>query len=329
MATDILIIGLRFVGASLGLAIAQSEWDAKLTGYDPNGGAARQARKIGAVSRLVFRTDSAAARADMILLCSPADSVRQHLESLVPQLKPEAVVIDTSPLKGDIVRLAGELLVERRAYVGAIPILSPKQLYTAGSGDPPPEPDAFRGGLMAMVVPPQTRESAVDLALVLAHVIGASPFFIDPVEVDVVNAVADGLPAMLGAALMKVAVGTPSWHEIRRMAGRQFAQATAAAAPFDPGALANQLHLNRHLLLLKLDALLVELQCLRQALIEESPEGLQASLSESAEHIRHWQEARQRSDWAAEELGGRPDIPDVTLLDRLMGFKPFKGKSQR
>jgi prephenate dehydrogenase len=327
MATDILIIGLHFVGASLGMAIAQSEWDAKLTGYDPNGGVARQARKDGAVGRLVFRTDGAAAKADIILLCSPADSVRQHLESLVPQLKPEAVVIDTSPLKADIVRLAGELLSERKAYVGAIPILSPTQLYTGGAGDPPPGPDVFRGGLMAMVVPPQTHGSAVDLALVLAHVIGASPFFIDPVEVDVVSAVAEGLPAMLGAALMKVAVGTPSWHEIRRMAGRQFAQATAAAAPFDPGALANQLHLNRRLVLSKLDALLAELQSLRQALAEDTPDGLQASLSQSAEHIRQWQAARQRADWAAEELGARPDIPDVTLLDRIMGFKPFKRKS--
>ncbi len=319
MDQDILIIGLDEVGGSIGLALARGGGRGRRIGYDPDAGAARLAREAGAVERLVHRAERGAAEADVVILSvAPAD-VRTYLEAIGPRLRKEAVVIDTSSLKSEAVRWASEHLPPERYFVGAVPAVSPAALLIGAPHQEEMRADLFDGGLTAMVVPPRTPEAAMETALALAQRLGATPFFLDAAEADGVAATVESLPALLGAALMRVASQSPGWREARRMAGRMFAAATIAGVLQPAPTLQQTLSLNRENVVHRLDALMQELTALRQLIADGQAEALSQRLSEAVEANQAWLRARGRGDWAGEELEA-VELPQRGVLERVLGI---------
>jgi prephenate dehydrogenase len=321
MTTEIVFIGLDVVGASIGLALGQAGLDASRTGYDPDGASARAARSLGAVDRLEFKPENAARRADLVILNSSPELVRDQIQALAGVLKPGSVILDITPSKTERSTWASNVLPEERHYIGGTPVLNPVRLHDSHQEWETPRADLFQGGLLALMVLPKTSEKAIDTVLALAKVIGAAPFFIEPAEVDAVAAVAEGLPALAGAAIMRVAVEAAGWREIRRMAGRPFA--TAAAAGISPNAarLASALRQNRSNVLAKLDDLLTELQSFRALLASEDQEGLIERLTSASQAYQSWRDDRQRSDWGREEKVGDLGTPKVGMAERMFGFR--------
>lgn len=329
MTTEIVLIGLDVVGASIGMALGEAGLDVSRTGYDPDGVSARAARKLGAVDRLAFKSNNAAREADLVILNTSPEFVRDQIQDMGAVLKPGAVVLDITPQKSRTSTWVSTVLPEGRHYIGGAPVISPLRLHDSHLEWETPRADLFQGGLLALMIPPKTSEKAVDTVLALAQVLGASPFFIEPSEVDAAAAVADELPALAGAALMRVAVKAAGWREIRRMAGRHFATATAAGASPDAGRLASVLSHNRVNLLAKLDDLLAELQAYRTLIAREDEQALAERLTSASEAYQTWQVDRQRSDWAREEQGGNLDIPKTGVAERLLGIRPRDRKGRK
>ncbi|HLC05165.1 MAG TPA: prephenate dehydrogenase/arogenate dehydrogenase family protein [Anaerolineales bacterium] len=329
MTTEIVLIGLDVVGASIGLALGEAELDASRTGYDPDGASARAARTLGAVDRLAFRPEKAARNADLVILNTSPELVRDQIQALGGVLKPGAVVLDITPLKTLTSAWASTVLPEERHYIGGALVINPLHLYDSHLEWKTPRADLFRGGLFALMIPPKTSEKAMDTVLAVAKVIGAAPFFIEPSEVDAVAAVTDSLPALAGAALMRVAVEAAGWREIRRMAGRHFATATSAGASPDAAGLASMLRHNRFNVLAKLDDLLAELQAYRTLIASEDEEALAERLTSASEAYHTWREDRHRSEWAREEQVGDLDIPKISTAERLLGIRPLDRKGRK
>jgi prephenate dehydrogenase len=210
-----------------------------------------------------------------------------------------------------------------------MPVINPLRLHDRHQDWETPRADLFQGGLLALMIPPKTSEKAMDTVLALAKVIGAAPFFIEPAEADSVAAVADGLPALAGAALMRVAVEAAGWREIRRMAGRRFAAATAAGAGSNAGRLACVLRQNRVNVLAKLDDLLAELQALRSMIAAEDEQPLIERLNAASEAFLGWREDRQRSDWGREEQVGDLATPSIGLAERMFGVRPRERRGRK
>lgn len=329
MTTEIVFIGLDVVGASIGMALGQAGLDASRTGYDPDGASARTARALGAVDRLEFKPENAARRADLVILNSSPELVREQIQALAGVLKPGSVILDITPSKTERSTWASSVLPEERHYIGGTPVINPQRLHDSHQEWETPRADLFQGGLLALMVLPRTSEKAIDTVLALAKVIGAAPFFIEPAEVDAVAAVAEGLPALAGAAIMRVAVEAAGWREIRRMAGRPFA--TAAAAGISPNAerLASALRQNSANVLVKLDDLLAELQSFRALLVSEDQEGLVERLTSASLAYESWRKDRQRSDWGREEQVGDLVTPKVGMAERMFGFRPPDRKRRK
>jgi prephenate dehydrogenase len=329
MTTEIVLIGLDPVGASIGMALGEAGLDAARTGYDSDGATARAARSLGAVDRLAFRPENAARKADLVILNTSPQHVRAQIESLSEALKPGAILLDLTPLKTETAAWALSVLPEERHYIGGAPVINPLRLHDSHQEWGTPRSDLFRGGLFALMIPPKTSEKAMDTVLALVKVLGATPFFIEPAEVDAVSAVADGLPALVGAALMRVAIEAAGWHEIRRMAGRHFATATCVGARPDSARLASVLRHNRQNMLVKLDDLLAELQAFRMLIAQEDEEALAERLAEASEAFNNWRDDRQRSDWAREEKIGKLDFPKIGVAERLLGIHPLERKGRK
>jgi prephenate dehydrogenase len=319
MAHEILIVGMGEIGASIGLAIAGGKHDVICVGHDPEGSVAREARKAGAVSKLAMGLERAAEHADLVILALAPGQVEAHLRAIGPRLKQGAIVVDTSSLKAAAMGWAAEVMPEGCHYIGAVPIVGWGALHLGGPGPAEPRADLFQGSLMAMVVSPRTPETAVDQALTLAHWLGMEPFFIDPAEVDAVVATVEDLPALLGAALILVAVRSPGWNEARRMAGRTFARTAAAGTMQLPKDFRAGLLLNRTNVLTRLDAVIEELRGLEGLIADGAEEELEGRLAEAQRAHGAWLGARARGDWQQEELGP-VDMPQGGMMDRLLGL---------
>jgi prephenate dehydrogenase len=329
MTTEIVLIGLDVVGASIGMALAKAELDASRTGYDPDGATARAARTLGAVDRLAFKPEQAASKADLVIVNSSPELVRSQIEALGRVLKPGSVILDISPSKTETFAWASTALPEERNYIGGTPVVNPVHLHDSHQEWTTPRPDLFEGGLFALMIPPKTSERAIDMVLGLVQVMGATPFFIEPAEADAVAAVAEGLPTLAGSALIRVATGAVGWREIRRMAGRRFASTAASGVSEDAAWLASALQHNRSNVLARLDDLLAELQEFRTMLAEEDKEALTERLASASHAFHGWRHDRNLSDWGREEKAGDLDVPRIGLAERLLGSRPLGRKDRK
>ena len=329
MSLEILFIGLNQFGASIGMALTDQELEVRRVGYDPDGQLARRVRQAGAVDHLVSHPRKASEVADVVVLSTPTSDVREYLVAVGMKLKPNAVVLDTSPLKAQAVAWAEEMLPEECHYVGVTPIVGPAALLADIPAPRVPRADLFHGGLMAIVIPPKTPELAVTLALRFAAIIGATPFFIDPVEHDAVIATVDGLPSLIGAALMNMAADALNWRELQRMAGSPFANATRFHSSLSPKMRATTLYLNRDIVLTKLDALLDEFQRLRTLVAAEDSKELTDYLTKATTTRDSWLTIRQHGDWAGQDLQRATNVEKPSLLSSLFGIKPRRPEGHK
>lgn len=329
MTTEIVLIGLDVIGASIGLALGQSALDVSRTGYDPDGATARSARSVGAVERLEFKPENAARKADLVVLNTSPELVREQIQALAGALKPGSIILDITPARTEIFAWASTVLPEDRYYVGGTPVLNPLRLDDVQHEWGTPRADLFQGGLLALMIPPKTSEKAMDTVLAVARVLGAAPFFIEPAEVDAVAAVAEELPALVGAALMRVAVEAAGWREIRRMAGRRFAAAAAAGVIPNAARFAAALRENRSNVLAKLDALTAELGALRGLIEGDEQEALAERLTQATQAYINWRADRQQSDWGRQEMAGELGTPRIGLAERMLGIRPVDKKDRR
>ena len=226
MTVQITIIGLGQIGTSAGLALAEHTDLVFRVGHDRDIAIAHRAEKLGALDKVKLNLPAAAREADLVLLSLPIDQIRETLEVIAPDLKEGAVVMDTGPVKEAVAAWAKELLPEERYYIGLTPVLNPAYLHEVSSGLEAAHPDLFRSGLIAIVSPPGTPSEAIKLAADLTRLLGSSPLFADPLEMDGLMAATHILPQLMAAALLNTTVGQPGWHEGRKIAGRAFAEAT-------------------------------------------------------------------------------------------------------
>ncbi len=253
MPDEILIAGLGTVGSSIARSLRHAKLAVGLVGYDPQPKVARAALKALVVDRLIGDLDELPAECDLSILSLPPGEMIPALERLAPRLGEGVLVLSTSPVQSPIMAWCAEHLPAGRSYVGAVPVEGGS--VVAAEPEAASEPVGFAGGVMALVMPRGTPQSAIDVAASSARIMGARAFFLDPAELDAATAATDGLPILLAAALMNMSTRQPGWRDARRLTGSAFTRGTALLADLDPQQVADSLNLNRASLSAKLDAL--------------------------------------------------------------------------
>jgi len=318
------IVGLGLIGASLGLALRGAEAASSVVGHDPDRKASDQARRLGAVDRTDWNLISACEASDLIILATPLAAIRPTLEALGPRLKPGAVLMDTASLKGPVLAWAGELLPKGVHFIGGNPIV--KMLVGAPQGMEAARADLFRGGLFCLVPAPGIDERAVQMALSLVALLGAKPLFVDPAEHDGLLAAVEHLPALLSLALLEMAIGQPTWRELRRMAGAPFELGSRLPAT-DPGAYGTLSVANRDNLLRWIDAFAASLALVRETLAESDAEALTHRFAEAAKERDLWLQERAAGVWVEGEPSEMPERLGISEL--LFGSFLSRGGKRR
>lgn len=328
MTAEVLIIGLNEIGASIGSALSERVQDIVVVGFDQKASLARIAKKAGAINRRAANPEKAARSADVIFLSVPSSEVQSYLEFVGPAMKSGAVLFDTSFLKCAALKWVAEQFTEDRYYIGAIPVVSSSFMHAEQSEPGVANAELLQGGVLALVIPPETPEDIIDLAVGIAELLGTDPVFIDADEIDGMMAAVEGLPALLSLALMHASAGSPGWHEIQLVAGRPFAAITRVGTLFDPKDLGLSLAINRENMLNRLDLMMEELKSVRQLIESEDQEALIEFFKESNKYYQHWLKKHGQTDWTAgEEV--RPEVPHPSMFERLLGINMSRGRKDR
>jgi prephenate dehydrogenase len=320
MAVQITIVGLGQIGTSVGLALAEQSELIYRMGHDRELRAARHAEKLGALDKVSINLISAVEEADLVLLALPIDQIQETLGFIRNDLKPAAVVMDTGPVKQIVASWAAELLPDERYYVGLTPVLNPVYLHEIDSGAEAAHPDLFRDGLIGIVSPLGTPSEAIKLAADLTRLLGATPLFADPLEMDGLVAATHILPQLMAAALLNATVDQPGWQEGRKIAGRSYAEVTAPVMyPTEPSTLTTAAMLNRENVIRVLDGAVASINAIRNDLINEEEKLLEERLNRAREGRKAWLNGRLVANWAADETT-RVEAPTASdIFGRFIG----------
>jgi len=319
MSVAITIVGMNRIGASIGLALAGQKHQLKLTGIDREPEKARQAHKMGALDETAINLEKAIQGADVVILCVPLHELQENLELILPALKPEAVLLDTSPLQVKVFEWVKPLLPAGRFFLTLYPTLNPDFLLDTSTSLADAKADLFKGGLCVISSLPRTSEGALNLAADLASLLGAKPYFADPYEVDGLLGMVHLLPRLTAAALASAAFDQPGWLEARKLTGPAFAAITAPleleAESYKPGL--DAIH-NRENALRLLDLLISTLQDVRSEIADGDAEALHNRFAEARTNRNYWLGQRKTGEWS--ELPAAVIPPKGSSLGRLFGL---------
>ncbi len=221
MTLRVSIIGLGRIGTSIGLALKQSDVDVYIVGHDKDHGRTRAAKSNKAIDKGDWNLPHSVENADLVILAIPFSAIRETFTYIAEDLRPNAVVMDTSSLKVPVLRWAEELLPENVHFVGGHPIVR-----DIARGPENARPDLFQKEIFALCPSPRTEAKAVRLVSDVVTLLEAKPLFLDPQEHDSMMAAVEQLPQFLSLVLGRTVIGEPAWREMRKLAGAQFEAST-------------------------------------------------------------------------------------------------------
>ncbi len=319
MSIQLTIIGLGQIGSSVGLALGGKTDQFNRIGNDINNSVAKQALKLGVVDKVEANLPRAVENADIIILDLPVDEVKKTLEIVAPDLKPEVVILDTSPLHVEVIELAKQLLPKDRFFLKFTPSLNPVYLTKYEQGPYEGHKDLFQNSLIAISSSAGTQRDAVKLASDFAEVLGATPYFVDPYECDGLVAMSRQLPILLAAALVNSTVDQVGWKEGGKIAGMDYARvaelATSLAQSKEPGMAAI---LNKDNVLRVVDNLIFSLREVRTYLSEEDSNKLNEYYKRAEKGFEDWYRLRMTGSWEKEQSAKIPGASET--LGSLIGL---------
>ncbi len=318
MQTQITIIGLGQIGASMGLALAEHKESILRVGHDLKREVEREALQKGAADKVEHNLPAAVRDAKLVALAIPASKVKETLEFIAPDLQEGAVVLDTSPIKAGAQKWAKEILPQGRHYVGLTPALNPERLHEFGVGLTSAQADLFSKGLFLITAPSGVPEEAITLAMDFVRLLGAEPMLADPFEADGLMSTVHLLPQLVAASLLNATLDQPGWQDARRVAGRPYAVATSGVAYQDElDSLRLSAMQNRVGIVHALDVTIAALRSLRDDIESGNEDGLAARLESALKGRQRWLGERLTANWENPEQGGLREIPSMS--ERLFG----------
>jgi prephenate dehydrogenase len=291
----VLIVGLGLIGGSIGLALRRWSEERKVDGrkplevigFDPNLDHQRAAEKLGAVDKGAWDLAKAARDADIVVLATPVNGMRDVMQDLVPNLRPDTIVTDTGSTKAQVLKWASEILPREIHFVGSHPMAGKTQSIEGADAD------LFVGATWCVSPSVTASEDAVRTVLGLVAAAGAEPFFIDPEEHDAFVAGVSHLPFVLSAALMNAVSRDASWRDMKTLTAGGFRDTTRLAAG-SPAMHRDILLTNRDAVIRWIDSVAVTLDQLRETL-KSDDENAAATLD------AYFAEARDaRADWSTQ-----------------------------
>lgn len=227
----ITIVGLGLIGASLGMALRNVDpkesplGEVEITGFDRDQRAVKEARGRLAIDKEARSLVEAVRDAQIIVVATPVQAVREVFGQLAALLPAGAVVTDVASTKAEVARWAAASLPSGVAYVGGHPMAGKEQAGAAAA-----DPGLFKDAIYCLTTGRSTPQPALDAVEAMVRAVGAKPYYIDPEEHDAYVAGISHLPMLLSVALMEITGASPAWKEMAPLAATGFRDVSRLAS---------------------------------------------------------------------------------------------------
>jgi prephenate dehydrogenase len=191
----IAIIGVGLLGGSLALALKKQK-AVHVVGWNHR---ASSRKKAAGLVRVAKSFEEAVAGADKVLLCSHSGVIVPTLKQLVPLAHPDALIMDVSSVKGELVKEAKRIPGMNQHFVPCHPMAGKEK-----SGPSFADADLYRGKFVFISPFDNPPKKLVGEAVRFWKKIGAVPVLTDALTHDRVVALTSHLPHILAAALMEL-----------------------------------------------------------------------------------------------------------------------------
>lgn len=310
----ITVVGLDKVTASIGMALRESELGLSVLGFVKDKAMAKIARRIGSVDETTGNLVNAAQAADILVLKVPSSEHAVTLEIIGEEVQDHTLIIDLSRFKGTGQKLA-DMHVSQGHYVGANPVLAASWLSDGDMSLEAAHADMFEHSIFCVMPSAKADPQAVETAVNLGRILGATPYFLDPFEYDSLMQGVETLPGLLGAAMFRAVSQATGWRDLLRFAGLDFALSTASVENQDIAPLAVN---DKEATLRWMDAVLAELQVMRRLVVEGDQERLSLILEDVIQDRYRWIDERTRNAWTEDSSLTNAGV--VSIGAQLFGF---------
>jgi prephenate dehydrogenase len=276
------IIGLGLIGGSIGLALRRgkkSGWE--IVGYSRRQKTVASALTSGAIERGATNLKDAVKQADVVIIATPALTVKEIFSGIAPYLPSGCIITDTASTKVQVMKWAEEILPPTVDFVGGHPMAG-KETY----GIQAAKAELFRGCTYCLTPTEKASPKSIDTVIGMVKRLGAMPFFIDAQEHDNLVAGISHLPMLLSAALVLATSQNPSWSKMSKLASSGYHDLTRLASG-NPEVNAHICLSNREAIVDWIDKFSQELEKYRQ-LVAKGDKRLEQALTEANKARQEW-----------------------------------------
>jgi prephenate dehydrogenase len=201
------VVGVGLIGGSLALALKEAGAVGEVVGIGRGRSNLETALKLGIVDRIAEGPADGVGDADLVFLATPVLSLREVAASLLPHMKPGAVLTDGGSVKGAVVSAIEPLVPPGIHFVAGHPIAGTEQ-----SGAEAAFATLFHNRRCILTPTDRTDPGALDLVRRVWEKVGSRVVLMDVEKHDRILGAISHLPHMVAYCLVN-AVGSYDRYE--------------------------------------------------------------------------------------------------------------------
>lgn len=328
MAQNVTIIGLGLIGGSIGLALKrwsrENSDPLRITGFDDDVSRQNTAKRMGAIDATEWSLGKAVDDADIVILATPVQAMREILSDIAESLKAGAIVTDTGSTKVDVLDWARQL-PSTVSFVGGHPMAGKSEGLEAADAD------LFRGATWVICPSVSASEDAIRNVLGIVAATGAESYFVDPVEHDSYVAGVSHLPFITAISLINAVTTDTAWRDMRSLASSGLKDTTRLALG-NPEMHRDIVMTNRESIVRWIDRLVSELATVRDELVandERLPDTLFKRFEQAQDRRAQLEVPVRRSEEAM--TASQRSVADEGVGDQMqrMFFGGFRRRGRK
>ena len=202
------VIGVGLIGGSFSLALKKAGVVGEVIGVGRSRPNLEKALELGVVDYISRDPAEGVKDADLVFLATPVLAMAAVVETIVPHMKPGAVLTDGGSVKGEVVRLLEPLVPEHLFYVPGHPIAG-----TEKSGSEAAFASLYEDRLCILTPTSRTNAGALSLVKKAWEAVGSKVILMETEKHDRVLAAISHLPHMVAYSLVNAVACCDSFQD--------------------------------------------------------------------------------------------------------------------
>ena len=220
LVDTVVIAGVGLIGGSVGLGLRQRFLAQRVIGLDLDPKALDAALGMGVIDEAQLQVGTWLEQADLVFLASPAGTLLESARSIIPYLRPDAVLTDVGSVKADIVRALHDV-----NFIGGHPMAGSER-----GGVQNADAALLENAVWVLTPTLHSNDGALRLVRDVVEHLGAKTIQVDPEQHDRLVAAVSHVPYLTALALTQLIAASQDSNLMMVLAAGGFRDLTRVAS---------------------------------------------------------------------------------------------------